>query len=83
MTGFALCFAWLVSFFVSAQAAIFTTASADAFRFTDDMRQELSEREITHCMKRDEFRDYTEALAKVCGVCVCVWFGACLCVSCL
>lgn len=27
--------------------------------------QELSIREITHCMKKDEFGDYTEAAAKV------------------
>lgn len=38
--------------------------AASAFEFTEEMKQELAERDDSFSFKRDEFRDYVEALAK-------------------
>lgn len=39
--------------------------ASEAFEFSDEMKEELSERSAEFCFKRDEFRDYVEASAKV------------------
>lgn len=38
--------------------------ASEAFDYTSEMKQELAERDDTFALKRDEFRDYVEALAK-------------------